>query len=357
MMAASANQVRRAALAPHQIEAAKAGAVLSIFEIAERGGVQIDPRKSRPATGDYWALCCFHAEKSASLHIMDRGPKSFFKCHGCGEKGDAIELARRLFNLGFRDAVRMIGGDLDAEPDPELIEAREQRRREMEAEAERQRATNRAAAQAVYYAAGVHVAGTLGEIYLRARSIRAPLGGAELRFHARAPLSPYDHAKAGRNPAIVAAIRNAAGEHIGSHCTFLSSEGNAKADLPHLKGSRLVCGEHVGGFIRLGRFTDAVVVGEGIETTLSASEACGLPGLAAINSANLRAVVLPSSVRRVLIAFDRDAKGIGEMSAEALAERLHRDGVRVDLVGPPGGFKDWNDCAQAGGLPRVEVAA
>lgn len=344
-------------LQPHQIEAAKAGVSLTIAEIAERGGVQMDLRKSRPAKGDYWALCCFHAEKSASLHIVERGPKSFYKCHGCGAKGDAIDLARRLFNLNFRDAVRMVGGDLDAEPDPELIEAREQRRREMEAEAERQRVMHRAAAQAVYYAAGVHVAGTLGEVYLRSRSIRAPLGGAELRFHARAPLSPYDHAKAGRNPAIVAAIRNAGGEHVGSHLTFLRPDGKAKADLAHLKGSRMVCGEHVGGFIRLGRFADAVVIGEGVETTLSASEACGLPGLAAINSANLRALVLPSSVRRVVIAHDRDAKGVGELSADALAQRLWADGVRVDLLAPPDGFKDWNDCAQAGALPRVEVAA
>jgi phage/plasmid primase-like uncharacterized protein len=336
---------------------ANALALGSIVEIAERGGVVWDPRKTRPANGDYWALCPFHAEKSASFHVVERRAQSFFKCMGCDEKGDALALAQKLFRVGFRDAVRLVGGDLDAEPDPELIAAREQVRRELEAKAEQERKTRRAAAEAVFYAAGVHVAGTLGEVYLRrARSIAAPLGAADLRFHARAPLSPYEPAKAGRCPAIVARILSADGEHIGSHLTFLRADGSGKADLPHLDGSRLICGEHRGGFIRLGHVSDAAVVGEGIETTLSASEACGVPGLAAINAANMRALILPAKVRRVIIAHDRDAKGVGQLSAEALAERLWSEGREVEMLPPPESFKDWNAAAMAGALRNADAA-
>ncbi len=348
---------QRQRLSDAQIAAALAGA--SIVEIAERAGVVMDPKRSRPAQGDYWALCPFHQERTASLHLVERGADSWFRCHGCGEKGDLIAFHRKLHGGGFRATLEAIGGGLDVEPDPALIEAREQRRREMEAEAQRHRDAHRAAAVAIYYAAGLHVSGTPGERYIReARAIRLPLGGAEMRYHARAPLSPYEPAKAGRCPAIVAAIRNAEGEHIGSHLTFLQHDGAAKRRFEHLgDDARMVCGDHVGGFIRLGAFCDVVVIGEGWETTASASEACGLPGLAAINAPNLRALVLPPSIRRVVIAFDRDVKGIGELSAEALAQRLWADGVRVELMAPPFGFKDWNDAAQAGALERAEVAA
>lgn len=323
---------------------------------AERCGVTWDARRSRPASGDYWARCPFHQEKTASFHVIDRPGHAYFRCHGCGEKGDAIKLVRLLTGVGFREAVDILAGDLDFEPSPELIEAREQMRREVEAEAERQRVTRRAAAVALYYAAGVHIAGTIGETYLRRRAIAGRLGSAELRFHTQAPLSPYEPPKSTRRPAIVAPIRNAAGEHIGTHCTFLVADGSAKASLPHLPGSRLVVGEHVGAFIRLGRLAPAMVVAEGIETALSASEACGLPALACINAPNMRALVLPSTVQRLVIAFDRDAHGVGEMSAEVLAQRLSADGVAVEMFAPPEGFADWNDAARAGGLPRMEAA-
>jgi len=339
-----------------QIADARRAAGERIVSLAERGGVEWAKGKARPAAGDYWACCPFHAEKTASFHVDER--RAFFNCFGCGEKGDALALLQKLHRCSFREAVAMVLGGEYAEPSPELREHIEQQRREREAMAAQERVSKRAAAEAVYFAAGVHVAGTLGEIYLRrARAIKAALGFADLRFHSRAPLSPYDHAKAGRCPAMVARIRNAAGEHIGSHLTFLRADGMAKADLPHLKGSRLICGEHIGGFIRLGRVADAVVIGEGIETTLSASESCGLPGLAAINSANLRAIQLPASVRRVVIAYDRDAKGVGELSANALAERLWTEGRAPELLDPPEGCKDWNDAAQAGALLQTRGAA
>src|SRR5690606_31628532 len=125
-----------------------------------------------------------------------------------------------------------IGGGLEVEPDPALIEAREQRRRELDAEAERLRSARRADAVAITSGA-VHISGTLGELYARARCIRLPLGQTELRFHSRAPLSPYEPAKAGRCPAVVAPIRNASGAQLGTHVTFLQADGSAKRCFEH----------------------------------------------------------------------------------------------------------------------------
>ncbi len=353
------------ALAPQrfsasQIAAAKAAG--SIVAVAERGGIQMDLRKSRPSKGDYWALCPFHAERTPSLHIVERGGQGWFKCHGCGEAGDGIALAQRLFACGFPEALRILGGDVEVEPSAELLEHIAQRRREREAESERERVVRRAAAVAIWEAAEP-IAGTPAAHYLRhARKITAPLGGAELRFHPRAPLSPYDPPKAGRCAAMLAAIRYAEGEHIGTHATFIKSDGSAKATLAHLPGSRLICGDHVGGFIRLGHVRDSAVAGEGIETTLSASEACSLPGLAAINAPNLAALILPKKIRRVVIAHDVDPKGkdgkrgeAGQLAGLALAERLWAVGLQVEMLPPPEGFNDWNAAAQA--TPMARAAA
>lgn len=328
-------------------------ATASLAALAEANGVEWDSRKSRPSSGDFWACCPFHAEKSASFHVNET--RGFFNCFGCGAKGDAFKLAQMLHNCGFREAVTICaGGAVDAEPDPALVVAREARRREVEAEERRRRATNRATAVALWDPAQLMPAPQITRFLRERRKIRCYLGAADLRWHASAPLKPYDTVRAATRPAMVARISNAADEHIGTHLTFLARDGSDKL---HRDGSRIVTGDHVGGFIRLHRFRDAVVVGEGIETTLSASDACGLPGLAAINSANLRSLVLPESVRRVVIAFDRDAKGIGELSAAALAQRLWADDLIVELLPPPVNFKDWNDAAQAGALPSVGVAA
>lgn len=40
-------------------------------------------------------LCPFHAEKTPSMKIYDKG----FRCYGCGENGDTIEFVRKFFNL------------------------------------------------------------------------------------------------------------------------------------------------------------------------------------------------------------------------------------------------------------------
>lgn len=294
--------------------------------------------------GELWARCPFHAERSASFHIIFG--KGRFKCFGCGESGDAIDLVQRVTGASFPHAVEMLGGRRDAEFDPALLEAREQRQRERDAEEALERQTHLAAAHALYRS-GVRVAGTLGEFFLRhARAITAPLGSADLRFHPRAAWFPYAPEWKRRGPAILAAIRHIKRGHIGTHVTYLAPDGKRLADVPKCKKGRKITGELAGGFVRLGRITDAVCVAEGIESALSASEACGLPPMAVLTAGNMRDLLLPPSVRRVIIAHDRDAKRTGELAAEVLAERLWTEGRSVELMPPPPNCGDWNDDAR-----------
>jgi DNA primase len=82
--------------------------------IAEYIGQYVPLRKRG---NDMVGLCPFHGEKTPSFHVHpDRG---FFKCFGCGEGGDVITFARKIENLDFNDAVRMLAGKAGVELQPE----------------------------------------------------------------------------------------------------------------------------------------------------------------------------------------------------------------------------------------------
>ena len=82
--------------------------------IAEYIGQYVPLRKRG---NDMVGLCPFHAEKTPSFHVHpDRG---FYKCFGCGEGGDVISFARKIENLDFNDAVRMLAGKAGVELQPE----------------------------------------------------------------------------------------------------------------------------------------------------------------------------------------------------------------------------------------------
>lgn len=47
------------------------------------------------------AKCPFHPDKTASLNIKN----NFFYCHGCGETGDSIDFAMKLYGISFKEAI------------------------------------------------------------------------------------------------------------------------------------------------------------------------------------------------------------------------------------------------------------
>ncbi len=123
--------------------------------------------------------------------------------------------------------------------------------------------------------------------------------------------------------------------------TYLAPNGRRAEDL---RLSRKTVGPAPGGCaVRLDPVADEMLVGEGVFTTLSASEWFGLPAWALMSTRNLRVWSPPSGVRSVLIAADRGKDG--EASAEVLRARLAGDGVAVTIALPPAPFGDWNDWA------------
>ena len=82
------------------------------------------------------------------------------------------------------------------------------------------------------------------------------------------------------------------------------------------------------------------MVGEGIETCLSAMQATRRPTWAALSTSGLRTLILPEAVRDVTILADGDEPG--EDAARDAAARWILEGRNVRIARPPAGL-DFND--------------
>jgi hypothetical protein len=95
------------------------------------------------------------------------------------------------------------------------------------------------------------------------------------------------------------------------------------------------------------------VIGEGIETSASAGLLLGLPAWAAVSAGNLATgLVLPTSVRRIIIASDHDPAG--QEAARAAWQRWRAEGHAVRIAVPDEPRQDFNDLlrqqASGGGM-------
>src|SRR4051812_40247498 len=67
------------------------------------------PGRRGERSGRLWWVCKFHDDNNPSLCIKPGGHQ--WRCFGCGAKGDAVELVRRLNpGMTFPEAVRFLAG-------------------------------------------------------------------------------------------------------------------------------------------------------------------------------------------------------------------------------------------------------
>ena len=174
-------------------------------------------------------------------------------------------------------------------------------------------------------------------VYLRSRGIR--LIPPVMRFAEQAP-----HRLGARLPAMLAPIVDVDGEQIGVHLTYLRRDGSSKAELTK-EYQRECRGLIRGGAIRLLPFNSdsALLVSEGVESGLAASELFGLPCWSTVCAGGLCSLVLPPEVRRIVIAADNDESGVGQCNALAAYDRWTAEGRSVRIVAPPVIGDDFND--------------
>jgi putative DNA primase/helicase len=174
-------------------------------------------------------------------------------------------------------------------------------------------------------------------VYLRSRGIH--LTSPVMRFAEQAP-----HRLGARLPAILAPIVDVDGEQIGVHLTYLRRDGSGKAELTK-EYQRECRGAVHGGAIRLLPFNSdlALLVSEGVESGLAASELFGLPCWSAVYAGGLCSLVLPPEVRHIVIAADNDKSGVGQRNALAAYDRWTAEGRSARIKTPPKTDTDFND--------------
>ena len=175
-------------------------------------------------------------------------------------------------------------------------------------------------------------ADTLVETYLRHRGITADLP-ASVRFH-----PALTHPSGTRLPTMVALVTHGVQhEPVAIHRTFLATDGRAKAAVTPQK---MMLGPCRGGVVQLATADDTVLIGEGLETCLAVRQVTGRPVWAALSTAGLRTLQLPTTIRAVTILADGDTAG--DQAARAAATRWTREGRTVRIARPPTGL-DFND--------------
>lgn len=202
-----------------------------------------------------------------------------FNCRRCGLGGKGvIELVMKTEKVEFTEACEIITGRKASDPIDEkrMAELRRQadqdaKRRAQEAEWYRERARENGYA---IWNAGLPIAGTMAEDYIRLRLRRLPNPLPRFRF---APDLPYlvEKSEIHRGPALLAAVQRPDGKFGAVHRTWIDlSQPKGKAIIIRQTdgkefAAKTVLGTKKGGAIRM--FTPdnprRIVMGEGIETT------------------------------------------------------------------------------------------
>jgi putative DNA primase/helicase len=123
------------------------------------------------------------------------------------------------------------------------------------------------------------------------------------------------------------------------HRTYLSADGMGKAPV---SPEKMMLGPSRGCAVRLRAAPGPLLIGEGIETCLSAMQATGHATWAALSASGVRALDLPPDIQDVVLIPDRDDTGAGIQAAEYAAHRWVRQGRHVRIASAPSGM-DFND--------------
>ena len=271
-------------------------------------------------SGAGWIACCpAHDDQHPSFSVADRDGKTLVHCHaGCPAERVIDALRRRGLWQGRNEVASKPRLQVHETPKYPQPDPHTRSRRAFDVWKNALSAVN-----------------TVVEIYLRSRGIYIPVPPT-LRF---LPNCRYETGVS--FPCIVALVTSGLdNQPLGIHRTFLAPDGTAKAPVTPAKKMWGPCG---GGAVRLAKANDHVMIGEGIETTLSAMMASDIPGWAALSVSGMRGLDLPPNIRTVTILADADTNG--EAAAVECAERWSREGRKIRIARPPAGY-DFNDLLQ-----------
>jgi hypothetical protein len=322
--------------------------------------------------------------------------KGVFGCRKCGAKGDVIGLVMHVRQVGFPEALNWLCGprqEISAEERAQRERAAEANRQAREADAERYRKAAIADARRIW-TQGQAAEDTPVREYLTRRGIARglyPTLPPALRFHPALPYMTGDGGGGWRQvhcgPAMLAAIQGADSRFCAVHRTWIDLDqpkGKAVITDPvtgEVLQAKKVLGAKKGGAIRLSRGDGSVLVmGEGIETTLSACVAGAVAGAsywAGVDLGNMagqrqlgkgqrfdgipdlgdaEAFVPPPWVERLIYVQDGDSDPKltrAKLVAGLRRAMLLRPGLRAQIVHAGAGV-DLNDVLMGADGPGVQ---
>jgi putative DNA primase/helicase len=272
----------------------------------------------------------FGRKGSVSLVISGQKKGSYFD-HEEGRGGDLLDLIQRELNVAFKEACaiaeRLVGGAAGTQfvprhttPKP-AVEGHEP-------------STNKREALKLWSGC-VELRGTPAEHYLASRGITALPQGIEevLRFH---PAGPFGSA---RSPMLVALYRDIrTNETCAVHRTALSARGE--------KIGRMCLGPKTGAAIKLSadeEVAQGLVIGEGIETTLSAMMFGLTPAWAVSDAGGIGGFPVLAGIDALTILVDHDANGAGQRQMARCLDRWLAAGREVLTLKPRQVGYDIND--------------
>jgi putative DNA primase/helicase len=155
----------------------------------------------------------------------------------------------------------------------------------------------------------------------------------------------------GYRPGIIARVDDVDERLIGVHRTWIVPDQSGQ----WRRLGRASLGPIRGGAVRLASAAETLMVGEGIETCLSAMQAVDKPAWAALSTSGLVGLILPPIVRSVIILADHDISGAGQRAAYAAAARWVAEGRLVRVAIPPEPGADFNDVLLGRAGTRTEA--
>ena len=271
---------------------------------------------------------------------------------GFDTKGAAVAWAKAWLGIvddwSPKDAPR---------PNPEELARRAaDARARAQAQAEKaaaERAAKIKGAKALFLS-GMAIADRPAAHYLRGRGLdMGPLDSwpGSLRYHPEV----WNRALGVKIPALLAMAVNANGQHRATHRIYLQNcaqRGWTKIDRDDAK---MVLGPIGGAFVPINKGAsgksmrdmdpqESIYMTEGIEDAIAVRMA--LPSariICGITLGNLGAIILPKHAQRLVIVADRDTKTKAVDALERSIARHQARRLKVQLVMPPLGCKDFND--------------
>ncbi|UWS81639.1 toprim domain-containing protein (plasmid) [Phaeobacter sp. G2] len=288
--------------------------------------------------GSYWQVGDTSGAKGQSLAIRlqaEGGRKAgSWTDYATGQYGDLIDLLHeRLGSVTLKETLREARSFLGEAPCPAVPQ--DIRTRALPDAA----SSKRIGRARKLFAAGKPVLGTLAATYMQGRGITR-LGPA-LRYHPRVFLwqGEDDSDLPQKAPALLAKITDNRGQITGCARVYLDPSTGGLAEI---ESPKRILGQLHGHAIRFwsGKACSGLIVGEGLENTLSVGTALPEFDLAScLTATHLGLFIPPPGIQRIWIARDNDE--VGRNASMRLRNQLKSRGIACgDLVPAMGDFND-----------------